>query len=341
MSILDFDADFPNSLTKTFVSAFAFSQTPAELLQMAAAGLSRMRSTKDGSAFWNVDRDVRNTGGMLSFHAMCRLSVGMGRSTPEYPSTAHQTTLTLVSDVNQFTRNDATFCGLKLAFTLNAYAVHRGAGEYHILASCAYVGMYLVERHLLMQEQLPGFWQLAGGAWDAAGILYPNLSSLELASYCLRLQPFGFGQTTADGIRRALDLRSWALASHAQMTAVGLRPDGMYQSPQYETGNTSFCWYLRFNGDGDLIFCWATTPAYAVRLLQPDPGNPPSHTVFHVYGTRIRFALLMGAHRVIDHDGEIRDGALVMNSANRITGEQGQLSFRFIPVAFAPRSAAR
>jgi tetratricopeptide (TPR) repeat protein len=167
-----------------------------------------MRSIRDGSAFWNIEPDVRDDGEIPSLHGICPLFVtanAMGDYTPE----PFQTTLTLACRCTEVSRNNSAYCSLRLGFTLNApfeRAIREGSGEYHVLASCANVGMHLVEQHLLTQEQLPGFWQMIEGTWEDRYILRPDENDAGALLY--PLQAFGFGQVTEEGIRRALEIRS-------------------------------------------------------------------------------------------------------------------------------------
>jgi Sel1 repeat len=196
-------------MSKTFVPNLALSDSPDGLLQAIASGLAHMHSTKDGAAFWKIDREILSKGGPPYFQAICPLRVGWALSgvAPEELRTL-PATLTLECTANQFAYNNSTYWVPQLKFKLNDAQVKSppGTGEYHILASCAIAGEKLVERHLLTRQQLPGFWRLTEGAWHEELIRRPGREEIEALLW--RLAPFGFSQTGEDGWR-ALEIRSW------------------------------------------------------------------------------------------------------------------------------------
>jgi hypothetical protein len=201
----------PGSLSKSFISALAFRGAPIELMQLVAVALKRMRSMKDAHEFWIVHPELRNLGGRPSFEADCpcefpnltRWPVDAPRLSPV------QGTLHLICGLDQLTHNNSTYCTIRMDFTLNVpeVEIHEGSSEYHILATCAYIAESLIESNLLTREQAPDLWQLTAGAWETPALLSSKREVIPV--FLSGLQPFGLSQMTEDGLRRAIEVRSW------------------------------------------------------------------------------------------------------------------------------------
>ena len=199
------------SFSKVFFSALAFRCGPGRLLDTVAKGLVRMRSVKDGKLIWNLDPNVRNTEA-LCFHAFSPLTVRWGTSNLQegWAPEPAQATLTLICSAVHHQQDDIVGYGIKLEFRLNmltAIEPQRGSGEAHVLATCASIAMCLMEERLLDRQQLPAFWNLTEGTWQTNHIFQPTAQ--DSGMLLSLLQPFGWGQITEEGVRLAVEIRSW------------------------------------------------------------------------------------------------------------------------------------
>lgn len=290
-------------------------ETPEVLLQSATIALQKMRRSDSGAEIWKVDREFGHNDNSMWVRANAPVLHAF-RQRPESDAGSSPTTVEMFCTVTYFNAGDRLFTGYTLDFNEHVFQFEGGFNEDLVLATCAQIAFYLLEKRMLQPNDVAGYWQMIEGSWNYPYIV--ELFSNKTVTSVVAIQLIALGMLTAspDLTDRLAWIRSVAVPNQQQIANSGLRLDGVYGYAMSDVAAGQPRFYLRFYQDGGLEFVTAQTEAEARRLLQPQRNYNHSQSLYQLIGSTIRFSL-WAADWTMDFQGSIGSDGLRLSGAHR------------------------
>lgn len=189
------------------VSALAFPNSPDELLDLAGQALTPIRNGI-GQPVWDFNQGfqpLQPPSAGSFFDAFARYQVCDTNAYSERLGPFPQL-LSLRLHARRQQPSSGHFCYFDLEFT-DSYR-RDGRSEYMVIIACWQMITRLVQRGWIVQDQVPGFWQLSTRGWSDPFIQRALHSDQDLFRFLADLRHYGMqAELDRNGLQLALGIR--------------------------------------------------------------------------------------------------------------------------------------